>query len=264
MRWSGWTDSELDTFRRLQRQSFDIQRSVIDELTTGTTEREAARAMMRAYRSAGASSFFHLPVALFGDRTTLPDSWDTQHFWPTDRALGPGDAVIVDASPIFDGYLVDTSTSHCHQPGSADFDQARRDDLAYRDTILAAVRARATFREIAVAVDETMVATGYRNCHRLHPGEVLGHRVGHVSDVAEPDEHGFAHQLIAWFFAQIDTDPSVVPAPTWNTTAGSDHPPAEGLWAVEPHLAIGAKGIKWEEILVIEGTDAYWLDETPR
>lgn len=155
-------------------------------------------------------------------------------------------------------------TSHCHRPAPDDYAQAWRDDLAYRETILEAVRAGATFREIAVAVEEALIATGYRNCHRLHPGEVLGHRVGHVGDVSEPDEHGFAHQLVTWFFAQIATEPPVVPAPTWTTNPGSDHTPAEGLWAVEPHLAIGARGVKWEEILVIEGADAYWLDEPPQ
>jgi len=33
------------------------------------------------------------------------------------------------------------------------------------------------------------------------------------------------------------------------------------LWAVEPHLARGDIGVKWEELLVIENGDAYWLDD---
>jgi Xaa-Pro aminopeptidase len=264
MRWSGFTDTELDEFRRFQQLSFDIQQTVRQRLTTGATERDATRWMMGLYRDAGVASFFHLPVALFGDRTTLPDPWDITQFWPTSRALSAGDAVILDAAPIFHGYLVDTSTSFCHAPAAAEHHSATLDDVAYRGTILDAVRAGATFREIAVAVDDQFDATGYRNCHRLHPGEVLGHRVGFVDDVAEPDAHGFAHALVAWFYAQLgDGADPVVPAPTWSDNPGSDHAPADGLWAVEPHLGRGPHGVKWEEILVVQGSDVFWLDDEP-
>ena len=60
---------------------------------------------MPAWRASSTSR-----VALFGDRTTMPDPWDITQFWPTDRALSARDAVILDAAPIFHGYLVDTST----------------------------------------------------------------------------------------------------------------------------------------------------------
>ena len=141
MRWSGFTDAELDEFRRFQQMSFDIQQTVRQRLTTGATDRDATRWMMGLYRDAGVASYFHLPVALFGDRTTLPNPWDITQFWPTDRALSAGDAVILDASPIFHGYLVDTSTSFGHAPASAEHRRATLDDVAYRRTILDAVRA---------------------------------------------------------------------------------------------------------------------------
>jgi Xaa-Pro aminopeptidase len=259
MQWSGFSDTQMDKFRSRQRLSFAIQAQVTGGLTDGDTERDATTRMLDAYRSEGVTSFFHLPVALFGDRTTLPDPWDTLQFWPSDRVLEPGDAVVLDASPIFDGYLVDTSTSRLHGEGSGAYDRAAEDDLAYRGTILDAIAGGATFREIAIAVDESFAAAGYRNCHRLHPGEVLGHRVGHVADAAEPDEHGFAHGLIAWF---VDRVGDTVPSPTWSDGPGSDHPPADGLWAVEPHLATGAIGVKWEEILVIDHGEAHWLDSS--
>ena len=37
MRWSGFTDAELDEFRRFQQMSFDIQQTVRQRLTTGAT-----------------------------------------------------------------------------------------------------------------------------------------------------------------------------------------------------------------------------------
>lgn len=42
----------------------------------------------------------------------------------------------------------------------------------------------------------------------------------------------------------------------------SDHPAHDGLWLVEPHAGQGEVGAKWEEILVIEDSQARWLDDT--
>lgn len=38
-------------------------------------------------------------------------------------------------------------------------------------------------------------------------------------------------------------------------------PATPGLWAVEPHFAYGGIGVKFEELLVVTDTDAYWLDD---
>lgn len=264
MQWSGFSDSAIDRFAGFQRMSFQIQQSVAGTLQTGMTEQEVAKAMWLAYREAGVRSYFHLPVVLFGERTTLPDPWDIGSFYPQGRALEAGDAVILDASPVFDGVLVDTSSSFCHEPADSSHATAAADDLAYRSSILEAVKAKATFNEIAIEVDQQFAAAGYRNCHRLHPGEVLGHRVGDVSDVAEPDKHGFATDLVTWFFSQLDKRNEIQkPAPTWSANESSNHLPADGLWAVEPHLGRGAVGVKWEEILVIQGSEAYWLQDDP-
>src|SRR5262249_15043392 len=50
-------------------------------------------------------------------------------------------------------------------------------------------------------------------------------------------------------------------SPLWNDGRGSNHPPQPGLWAVEPHLANGDVGAKFEELLVITEDEAYWLDD---
>ena len=50
-------------------------------------------------------------------------------------------------------------------------------------------------------------------------------------------------------------------SPLWNSKSGSDHPPTPGLWAVEPHLGFRDVGAKWEELLVITESDAFWLDD---
>ena len=264
---AGFDDRELDQFRRWQAVSYGILQEVVSRLEPGITERDATRWAMKAYRREGADRFFHLPVALFGERTTLPDPWTTESFRPTDRALRADDAVILDASPGFEGYVVDTSVSWSPQRGG-DHAAATADNLAYRASILDAVRAGATFREIARAVDADMAARGDRNCHRLHPEAVLGHRVVRLTDLAAvppPDSTGFDATVLGWFVRGItEAAEHGTPSPTWNDRAASDHRPAPGLWAVEPHLARGRIGVKWEELLVVEDNDAYWLsDDVP-
>lgn len=261
---AGFDDRRLDAFRRWQQASYAVLGEVAARLAPGATERDATRWAMQAYRREGVQGFFHLPVALFGERTTLPDPWVTESFWPTDRELGAADAVVLDASPIFDGYVVDTSLSLSASP-NAEHAAAKADDLAYRASILEAVRAGATFREIAASVDADMRARGDRNCHRLHPEAVLGHRVVRIADPAAappPDGSGFDTTVLGWFIEGIAAARSQgTPSPTWNVRPTSDHVPAPGLWAVEPHLARGDIGVKWEELLVVEDNDAYWLDD---
>lgn len=264
MKWSGFSDGEIARFETSQRLSFEVQAAIAQSLRTGMTEREVAKAMFLAYREAGVQSYFHLPVALFGERTTLPDPWAIGEFWPSEKVLEPGDAVILDASPIFGGTLVDTSTTICHEGGGTDFARAAEDDLAYRDLVLSAVRSGATFQEIAIDVEKRFESAGYRNCHRMHPGEVLGHRVGDVTGSAQADKLGFASEVVDWFYSQLDSSvPTGEPAPTWSAGIGSNHAPADGLWAVEPHLGTGKIGVKWEEVLVIQGSEVFWLQEDP-
>ncbi len=260
-----FSDRQLARFQELQRTSYAVLSEVASGLEAGSTERDATQAAMKAFRREGADRYFHLPVALFGDRTTLPGTWTTESFWPTDRALAPGDAVILDASPAFDGYVVDTSISFSlgDNPAHA---RAKTDDLAYRTSILEAVRSGATLREIADSVDSSMQAAGDRNCHQLHPEGVLGHRVVQIIDpsaVPPPDDSGFDSTILRWFIAGITkAHTDGVAAPTWNSQSTSDYPPPPGLWAVEPHLARGDIGVKWEELLVIEPSgDAHWLDD---
>ena len=257
-----FTDSELEQFRRWQAVSYDVLAEVRSQLVPGMTERDATRFAMKAYRREGVERYFHLPVALFGQRTALPEPWTTESFFPTDQVLRDGDPVVLDASPMFDGFLVDTAITFSAGPSEA-VDAARADDLAYRATILDAVRSGATFREIASAVDGAMSAAGDRNCHRLHPEGVLGHRVVRMPDpaaVPAGDPSGFDQTIIEWFVAGITAAHRAgEPSPTWADQRISDHSPPPGLWAVEPHVGRGPIGAKWEELLVVEPHDAYWL-----
>ena len=259
----GFSETELNWFRDLQRASFRILETMAASLSEGQTEKEVARALVRAYRDAGASGFFHLPVALFGDRTALPGNWSLGKFFPKDKALERGDSVILDAAPLFDGYLVDTSYSFCFGENETHA-QMMRNLGTFRTKVCDAVNAGATFKEIADSVLADFETFGYAPAHSKHPGAVLGHRA--VKTVRLPFTwrlNGFDGLSLSWFGLKdkLATSGLGRRSPLWNSSAASDHKPHDGLWLVEPHAGLGPVGAKWEDILVIESGKARWLDD---
>ncbi|MBA3667552.1 MAG: aminopeptidase P family protein [Sphingomonas sp.] len=219
--------------------------------------------MVKAYRTAGVRSFFHLPVVLFGERTALPGDWGIGHFYPKSRALKVGEPVILDASPIFDGYMVDTSFSFAVGHNAAH--RAMMLDLAeFRRSVLDAVNAGDRFKVIADRVNARIAAMGYEPVHGKHPGEVLGHRALRLPNFPfDWRFKGFDALSLGWFILKGKLAQTGLGrhAPTWNTSAQSDHAPHDGLWLVEPHAGKNGVGAKWEEILVIQGGRAAWLDD---
>jgi len=240
-----FTTTALSHFRDLQRMSFAILEETATSLVGGETEKEVAHTLVKRYRAAGAGSFFHLPVVLFGERTALPGEWGISNFFPKSKTLELGDSVILDAAPLFSGYLVDTSYSFCL--GDNDEHRAMMQHLAqYRDTVPA--------------------AAGYEPAHTKHPGEVLGHRAIKTPNLPfQLRLQGFDAVSLSWFRLKdrLATSGLGRRSPLWNTLKTSDHEAHDGLWLVEPHAGLGSVGAKWEEILVIEDGKARWLDDEP-
>jgi hypothetical protein len=256
--------AQLERFKAGQRASYDVLEAVAAGLEPGITEREATLRITRAYRALGVRSYFHLPVALFGARTALPGRWRLRDFWPTRNRLKEGDSIILDASPIFDGYLVDTSLST--RLGDNDAHHRMMMDLApFRDRIATQVREGAPFRAIALETDSAIRALGYQNRHQAHLEEVLGHRAVRIRR-PRPKwiyKKGFDVQALGWFALHTIAARKGLWrfSPNWNANLTSDHAPWDGLWAVEPHLGKGDVGAKWEELLVIQDGAVFWLDD---
>lgn len=260
-----FSSDELAKFRELQQKSYSILESAASKLTGGETEKEVAHQLVKDYYASGASSFFHLPVVLFGDRTALPGNWSVDKFFPKKKPLEDGHSVILDASPIYDGYLVDTSYSFCFG------DNPQHRDMMlhlsqYRESILASVNAGEGFRKIAESVIDNMTRQEYESVHTKHIGEVLGHRAVKLSYLPfRPRIKGFDAFTISWFKLKEKLAASGLgrQSPLWNALKTSDHDPHDGLWLVEPHTGKDGVGAKWEEIMVIENGRARWLEETP-
>jgi hypothetical protein len=229
----GFSGKDLSRFRDLQRMSFAILEETAADLVGGETEKDIAHTLVKRYRAAGAGSFFHLPVVLYGERTALPGKWPVGKFFPKSRGLEPGDGVILDAAPLFDGFLVDTSYSFCF--GKNDVHLAMMQHLAqYRESVPRAINQGDTMKQIANLPFQLRM-------------------------------QGFDAVSLSWFKLKDSMAMKGLgdKSPLWNGLRASDHQAHDGLWLVEPHAGIGAVGAKWEEILVIENGKAHWLDDDP-
>ncbi|HUP91238.1 MAG TPA: M24 family metallopeptidase [Solimonas sp.] len=259
-----FTPEQLEQFKLLQRRAYATLEEAAESLRPGVSEKDVARQLQRAFAAQGVHSYFHMPVALFGERTAYPGDFGQFEALPTGRRLADGDAVILDAAPIYDGYTVDVSLA-VPRPGK-EVEFARADELLHdlRLRILHGVRQHQAMRHIARDVDQEIRAQGFVNCHRKHIGKVLAHRVTRAPKVlAGRRIWGLSPLPVGWFFWRSYRAGTGKPSltPNWNDTRQSECLPQPGLWAVEPHVGLGALGSKFEEILVITQSDAWYLDD---
>lgn len=266
MQYQDFNAAQLERFKALQRRAYATLEDIAATLRAGESELEVTRRMRRAFAAQGVRSYFHVPVALFGERTAYPGKFGQLEALPTARRLQDGDAVILDAAPVFEGSMTDVSLSAPRAGGEKALAQADALLRELRALILLRTRERrCTMREIAREVDGVIVAAGAENCHRKHIGMVLAHRMAQVSPawLAGRRIWGLSPLPVGWFFwrsfRSMRSNPKLTP--NWNHTRQCDCPPQPGLWAMEPHVALGALGAKFEEILVVTEREAYYLDE---
>jgi len=261
-----FTPEQLLRFRTLQRHVYATLEEVASTFRPGLTEKDATRALRRALKAQGAQTYFHVPVALFGERTTYPGDFGELGALPTDRVLEDGDALIVDAAPIFDGYTIDCSYAVPRaQADTATFDEADALLQRCRQVLLERAREHANMRTVAKEIDALIRDAGFDNCHKKHIGKVLAHRVTRSVGgwLGGAQVWGLSPLPVSYFFAYsfVSGNGYADFTPNWNDTRQSNCRMQPGLWAVEPHVARGATGSKFEEILVVTEDDAYYLDD---
>jgi Xaa-Pro aminopeptidase len=256
------TRAELDGFRAVQRLAYDCAEAIAGTLEVGSTERDVASTMQRWLIDRGVDDWFHQPFAWFGDRTAFRGFRVPTQFFPTNRALEPGMAYILDCAPIVDGYTADIGFSG--SLGDNPIVERLLADLApHRDVILDGVRGGAPLRDIYDDVDALLARQGLDNRHRKYPGAVLAHRVERVRSRGPRVTVGrFGVRSLQSLGRMIRDGRRAGWSPLWGPTRASAHPPTPGLWAVEPHVAFRGVGAKFEELLVVTADgDAFWLDD---
>jgi len=263
MKAENFTAEELKQFREVQTLAYACATNVAERLEEGMTEKEVVQLMDAYMRSQGVTTYFHQPFAWFGDRTAFSGWWTPLHFFPTSRRLEEGMPVILDVAPVVNGVSADIG--YAVPFGSNPIQEQLIQDLAcFRTLILEEVQKETTFQKIYQKVDILIKELGYENCHQKYPQQVLAHRVGIVKEnrMAKPILFGFGVQQLNTLVKEVGhTFLQRRPSPFWNGRNLSNHPPAPGIWAVEPHIGFKGAGAKWEELLVISENDAFWLDE---
>jgi len=264
LKYKYFDETELAKFKRFQRKSYDTLESVAAELKLGMTEIEAARLLRKRFHEQGVHTYFHVPVALFGERTGYPGKFGPTEALATDKKLEENSPIILDAAPIYEGYIVDTSLSTTF--GENALHKKLYPELkAFREQILEKVKAQVEFRDIENHTNRMIEALGAENCHRKHIGEVLGHRVYKVKNRFwnrfTIKQLSVRHVFWLLWKSIAANKGWQNDSPNWNHRRTSGHKPFPGLWAVEPHFAVDGVGVKFEEILVITDDDAYWLDD---
>ncbi|WP_446039376.1 M24 family metallopeptidase [Streptomyces sp. SID1121] len=262
----GGSVAELEGFRRTQRLGYACAEEVAARLRPGVTEREAARMLRRWLEVRGVRDWFHLPFAWFGDRTAFTGFRIPLQFFPTGRRLEEGMPFILDLAPVYRGFSADVGFSG--RIGENGLHDKLLDDLrAHRELILREVRERRTLRAIYQDVDRLMVEQGYANRHRAYPFGVIAHTVDRVEERRwSPRVFGFGTQALKGLASDAVRGHREGWSPLWSPYGFSDHPPAPGMWAVEPHLGFRGTGAKFEEILVVTDSadpeqSAFWLDD---
>ena len=263
---------DLGGFRDVQRLAYRCAETIAARLRPGMTEREVA-AMMKAWLlEQGVDDWFHQPFAWFGDRTAFrgPVAWRQLRgfnpaFYPSFRRLERNMPFILDCAPSMRGYTADIG--YCGVVGeNRIFDQLMDDLLEYRVLILDLVRQRKHLSEVSRAVDRLCTKHGYEPRHKAYPFEVLAHRVEKHENDGKPRHasllySGFGLRNVADIVRNSVQGLRDGTSPLWSSGARANHPPTPGLWAVEPHLGFRHVGAKFEELLVVTETDAYWLDD---
>lgn len=261
--------NDLLGFRHTQQLAYQCAEAIAQQLRPGISERQTAALMKTWLQDHGVREWFHQPFAWFGDRTAFRGliafkalQGFNPAFYPSTRRLEEGMPYILDCAPTLHGYSADIGYAGCL--GQNPILERLQDDLVeHRQLILTLIRQRRSMAEVSRAVDALCARQGVEPRHHAYPFSVLAHRVEQLPD--DQQRHlslfNFGVRNVRGLVQNVVQGRRDGWSPLWSSDHRSDHAPVPGLWAVEPHLGFRDVGAKFEELLVITDTDAYWLDD---
>ena len=259
---------DLSQFRAIQRLAYQCAETIAGELKPGISEKEAAALMKTWLQDHGVRDWFHQPFAWFGRRTAFEGFDGLRHlggfnlaFYPGKQRLEEGMPFILDCAPTLGAYTADIGYSGALGVNPV-LDLLMDDLMAHRELIVQRVKQRQPLAQVSQAVDRLCAEQGTLPRHKAYPFEVLAHRVEKLGERNGPSLARFGVRNVATLLKNaLITGRRDGWSPLWSSHARSAHPPTPGLWAVEPHLGFRGVGAKFEELLVVTDTDAYWLDD---
>lgn len=255
------TLSEITGIAAAQRLTRSVVHDVAETVAAGDTEQEVARRLEAGLLRAGVRTWLHTPYAWFGDRTRFAGfrHWEPDAL-PTTRRLEEGEAFILDAAPFVNGHPADYAYTGALEPAPGHDPMLRKlRELKTRivDWARRAETGKALFENVGAAVREA----GFDVVHHLYPAAVLGHRVDGLPRWLQRLPRigwGFQPPLIAGYALALARHSLTKTRYPFINDVGADRP--VGVFAMEPHLASGTLGAKFESVLVVDGAETRWLD----
>jgi Xaa-Pro aminopeptidase len=161
-------DDELAAIRR----AAEITSETFDRLThepfAGRTERDVADWIEATFRQLGGTGLSYDTIVASGPNAALP------HAVPGERVIGEGETVIVDASPMVEGYCCDCTRTFATGELPDELRRAYEVTHEAQAAGLRAIRAGATTRAADGAARRVIDDAGFGNAF----GHGLGHGVG--------------------------------------------------------------------------------------
>ena len=156
---------ELDAIRRAGAITSEAYARFADEPFIGRTERKLAWRLEELFHELGAGAPAFETIVASGENSARP------HARPTDREVGAGETVVIDAGVIVDGYCSDCTRTFATGPLPDELTAAYEACLEGQLAGLEAVRSGTTGVEADAAAREKIEAAGL--------GEKFGHGLGH-------------------------------------------------------------------------------------
>jgi Xaa-Pro aminopeptidase len=158
-------ESELEAIRAAAALTSEAYQRFSQERFTGRTERELAWRLDELFHELGAKGPAFETIVAGGPNAALP------HGRPTDREIGPGETVVVDAGALVDGYCADCTRTFATGPLPERLEAAYAVCLEGQEAGLEGARAGATGIDADAAARTVIDGAGF--------GELFGHGLGH-------------------------------------------------------------------------------------
>lgn len=253
------TIAQLRAYSEAQNLAFAAAKYTANLIQPGWTEKQAAEVMNSYLKDHGVSQFFHYAYAWFGERTRFSGLNRLNYFafMATDRVLQKNEVFILDVAPVVRGNICDIGYSGVMGKND-DYSKAQSFLKELYQWIPSLFESSHKGSEIWDEIDQRINDAGYDNIHKLYPFSVLGHRVYKTANSKEESDKkdvAFINFGMKSYWEMLRR--GVVGelfSPNYDGIT-------QGLWAIEPHIGGKNFGIKFEELLYVDGNGAKWLKQ---